>query len=90
MQATTTIRMSDLSGQRSLETDLTTDLTPQHTVGQAVETYLETVGTPDNGLRWTAFSRGVRLDMKDRLADLTEADAAITVLPEVSAGGGNE
>ena len=62
------------------------DLTPEHSVGQAVELFLEQMAIPADALRWTAISRGRRLDAKQRLADLEERDSRWMVLPEVSAG----
>jgi hypothetical protein len=80
--------MSDLSRQKRLQADLGSDgLTRRHTVGQAVEHYLDRMNIRDHGLRWTAFSRGVKLDNKVELGDVPEADADWTVMPEVSAGG---
>jgi len=81
------ISMTDIGRQKRFETELGGRLTPNHTVQQAIEQYLESMKIRDNGLRWTAFSRGVRLDSKRRLSDLEETDAEWTVLPEVSAGG---
>lgn len=79
--------MSDLSRQKSFRADLESDeLTGGHTVGQAVEHYLDRMNIRDNGLRWIAFSRGVRLDSKQLLGDTPEADSDWTVMPEVSAG----
>jgi hypothetical protein len=86
MTATSTIRFSDLSRQKRFSTDLEDDLTPNHTVDQAIDLFLESVGIPDNDLPWTAFSRGVRLDKRTRLGDLTEDFTEWTVLPTVSAG----
>lgn len=86
--ATRSITMSDLSRQKRLQADLGTDgLTRRHTVGQAVEHYLDHMNIRDHGLRWTAFSRGVKLDNKVELGDVPETDADWTVMPEVSAGG---
>jgi hypothetical protein len=86
MIATNELVMSDLSKQRRLTARLDDDLTVDHTVDHAIELYLDRMRIPDNGLPWAAFSRGVRLDRKQRLADLTEADDTWTVVPEVSAG----
>jgi len=86
MIASTRIRLSDLGRQKRLELDLTGSLTPEHTVGHAIELYLDEMGVPSNDLRWMAFSRGNRLDPRHRFADLEETFADITVLPEVSAG----
>ena len=86
--ATRTITMSDISRQKKFRADLDVDgLTRQHNVGQAVEFYLDRVGIRDNGLRWTAFSRGVKLDNKQPLEEVPTTDAEWTVMPEVSAGG---
>ena len=86
MVAATRLRMSDLSRQRRMETDLAGELSPQHSVHHAIQHYLERVNIPDGGLRWTAYSRGVRLDSKVSLRDLPEADSEWTIMPEVSAG----
>ena len=87
MVADTRLVMTDLSRQKRFETDLRDDLTPRHTVGQAVEFYLDRMAMPGReSLRWTAFSRGVRLDKKQRLEEVPVADTQWTVLPEVSAG----
>jgi hypothetical protein len=83
------VAMSDLSRQKCYRTQLGTDgLTRRHTVGQAVEHYLDRVGIRrDNGLRWTAFSRGLKLDSKQVLEDIpAESELTMTVMPEVSAG----
>jgi hypothetical protein len=81
-----TLLMTDISGQKRFETGLDDELTPRHTVGQAVEHYLDQMRIPQNGLRWTAFSRGVVLDNKRELGDLPVEDTRWAVLPEVSAG----
>ena len=87
--ATRRIAMSDLSRQKRFETDLEADgLSRRHTVGQAVEHYLDRMNIRNNGLRWTAFSRGVKLDSKTALSDIPETDSEWTVMPEVSAGSG--
>jgi hypothetical protein len=85
------VTMRDLSGYKRFETLLNNSnngLTPRHTVGQAVEHYLEKVMVRKNGLDFMAFSRGVRLDNKMLLGDLPEEDTQEwTVMPEVAAGG---
>jgi hypothetical protein len=87
MVAATRIAMSDISRQRNMEARLGEDgLTRQHTVGQAVDHYLERMGIRENGLRWTAFSRGVKLDNKQPLAEVPDTETNWTVMPEVSAG----
>ena len=86
MISTSKIFMADISRQKSLETDLQSDLTPEHTVAQAIQTYRDRLHIPDDGQRYMAFSRGVRLDAKTRLGDLPEEDSSMTVLTEVSAG----
>jgi len=81
------ITMFDLSRQRRFDARLDRgELTGRHTVGQAVEHYLDRMGIRDNGLRWTAFSRGVKLDSKRLIADVPVTDTQWTVMPEVSAG----
>jgi hypothetical protein len=88
MVALSRFSMADLARQKRLEVELTGagDLTPEHSVGQAVEHYLDRQQVRDNGLRWTAFSRGVMLDSKRRLGELESTDTEWTVMPEVSAG----
>jgi hypothetical protein len=86
--ATRSITMSDLSRQKRWQADLGADgLTRRHTVGQAVEHYLDRMSIRSHGLRWSAFSRGVKLDNKIELGDIPETDDQWTVMPEVSAGG---
>ena len=85
--ATRSITMSDLSRQKRFEADVGADgLSRRHTVGQAVEHYLDRMSIRGHGLRWMAFSRGVKLDNKVELGDIPEADGEWTVMPEVSAG----
>ncbi|HUG92074.1 MAG TPA: hypothetical protein VML55_14640 [Planctomycetaceae bacterium] len=86
MVAATRLRMSDISRQKRFETGLDGELTPRHSVGQAVEFYLDRMRLPPNELRWSAFARGVKLDSKQLLEELEETDAEWTVMPEVSAG----
>jgi len=78
--------MSDLSGQRRFAVDLDGDLTPEHTVFQAVEHYRESMGFRDQQVPFMAFSRGVRLDAKQRLKELNDVDTDWTVMPEATAG----
>ncbi len=84
------LALSDLSGQRRYETDFSDeDVSPDHTVGQVLEHYLERMEiAPDDrdGLRWSAYSRGVRLDNNRRVADLPETENDWMVMPNVSAG----
>ena len=86
MVTSSSLVMTDISGQKRYETGLDGDLSTENTVGQAVEHYLNQMNIPANGLRWSAFSRGVMLDKKNRLGDLEEEDTRWAVLPEVSAG----
>lgn len=86
MIATSKLTLSDLTRQRHLAVELGETLTPDHTVGQAIDHYLEHTRIPGNGLRWTAFSRGRLLDKKRRLADVPVVDDDWTVMPEVTAG----
>ncbi len=86
MITTSRIQFSDLSQQKRFSTDLTDDLTVDHNVDQAIEHFLDQIGVPENDLPWSAYSRGVRLDKRTRLRDLSEEDADWTVLPMVSAG----
>lgn len=85
--STREITMFDLSRQKRYRAELgRDDLTGRHTVGQAVEHYLDRMGIRDNGLRWTAFSRGVKLDSKRQIDEIPDTDTEWTVMPEVSAG----
>lgn len=86
MVTATRVKMTDISRQNSFETDLTGQLTPRHTVGQAIDKGVRQMRIPADGLRWAAFSRGVKLDNKATLDELAEEDADWTVMPEVSAG----
>jgi hypothetical protein len=87
MVAPAKLFLSDISRQKKYEARIGDDgLTADHSVGQAIEHYLDRVGIRDHSLRWTAFSRGVKLDSKSRLADVPETDANWTVLPETHAG----
>ncbi|MFO0870522.1 MAG: hypothetical protein U0935_16465 [Pirellulales bacterium] len=82
------ISMADLARQKRLDVLLADDgdLTPDHSVGQAVDHYLDRMRIDEKQLRWTAFSRGVLLDSKRRIRELEPADEDWTVMPEVSAG----
>lgn len=86
MVAATRLKMTDISRQKRFETDLSDTLTPRHTVGQAVDLYLDRMRIPGDGLRWSAFNRGVKLDNKATLEELQEEQSEWTVIPEVSAG----
>ena len=86
MIASTKVRLSDLSGQKRFSTDLDGDLTPAHSVSQAIDLFLDRTAIPRGGRSFTAFSRGVLLDGKSRLAELPEQDTEWKVMPEVSAG----
>lgn len=86
MVAATRLRMTDISRQKRLDTSLDSELSPQNTVGQAVDHYLQRMRIPGDGLRWAAYSRGLKLDSKQPLNELTDEDTEWTVMPEVSAG----
>lgn len=86
MVAATKLRMADISRQKRLDAGLDGDLSPRHTVGQAVDFYLQRMRIPGDGLRWSAYSRGLKLDSKQSLEEVAEADTEWTVMPEVSAG----
>lgn len=90
MVALKNFRMNDLARQKRVEVELAegsgSGLTPNHTVGQAVDLFKERLQLGAGGGRWSAFSRGLTLDSKSRLGDLAEADNEWTVMPEVSAG----
>jgi hypothetical protein len=86
MCSTSVIKLCDLSRRRKFETNLSGELSPMHTVEQALERYFEATDTPPNGGRWHVSSRGVGLDLKSRLSELAEEDNEWMVIPEVSAG----
>jgi hypothetical protein len=87
MVATTRIAMADISRQKRFEVTLDGELTPRHSVGQAIDLYLERMGIRDGDLRWSAFSGGVRLDNKAELSEVADKpDISWTIMPEVSAG----
>ena len=82
--------MRDLAGFKRIETYLNNGLTPNHTVGQAIEYFLEKAQIRSNNLDFMAFSRGVRLDSKAKIAELDRQDTEEwTIMPEVSAGRGD-
>jgi len=82
------ISLSDLAGAKRLRVtvDGSGDLTPAHSVSQAVDYFLDQMRIPRNDLPFMAFSRGLRLDSKSRLDDLPHEDSEWTIAPEVSAG----
>ncbi len=86
MLPTTKLQLSDLSHQKRLQLDLS-ELSPQHSVHHAIELFLLRTRTPDNGVPWSAFSRGRLIDKRTLLGDLADEDAQLTVVPEVTAGG---
>jgi hypothetical protein len=90
MQATLNrFTMSDLARNKRVEVPIGGDgaeLTPAHTVGHAIDHYLDANQIRDRSLRWTAFSRGIMLDSKTKLDELESTDSEWTVMPEVSAG----
>ncbi len=87
MTTATRIQFSDLSQQKRFSTNLTDELTVDHNVEQAIAHFLEQIGVPENDLPWSAYARGVKLDKRTQLRDLSEKDADWTVLPTVTAGG---
>ncbi len=81
--------MADLARDKRVDVKIGGDgaeLTPAHTVGHAVDVYLDRMKIRDRSLRWRAFSRGILLDSKSRLDELEATDTQWTVMPEVSAG----
>jgi hypothetical protein len=88
MTATATLRFTDLSQSRVCTVDLGGELTVEHDVDHAIDHFLDQVGIPRDDLEFSAYSRGVRLDKRSRLADLPDADTDWMVLPTVSAGAG--
>ena len=88
MVALSKLQMNDLSRQHRFEVDLTNqgELTPSHTVAQAIDLYRDRMKIADRDVLWKAFSRGVTLDNKQRLSEVPETDSEWTVMPEVSAG----
>ncbi|MGD9856133.1 MAG: hypothetical protein AB7U20_14410, partial [Planctomycetaceae bacterium] len=86
MVASTRLNLTDISRQKRLDAGLDgEDLTPRHTVGQVIDFFLKRTRIPGEGLRWSAFSRGVKLDGKQMLEGLPDADSDWMVMPEVSA-----
>ena len=88
MNATTVLKLNDISQQKPFSTDLTTELTPNHQVGQAVDHYLSVKGIPAGGERWEVFSRGIKLDMKQPIKELEDEYDEWLLMPEISAGNG--
>ncbi|MFO0819492.1 MAG: hypothetical protein U1A77_16205 [Pirellulales bacterium] len=90
MVALQRISMADLARQKRLDVSLADndELSPDHSVGQAVDHYLDRMRIDERQLRWSAFSRGLLLDNKRRIRELDPADQDWTVMPEVSAGNG--
>jgi hypothetical protein len=87
MVATSRITMADISRQKRFEVTLDGELTPRHSVGQAIDLYLQRMGIRDDDLRWSAFAGGVRLDNKAPLSEVADRpDVSLTIMPEVSAG----
>jgi len=86
-----TLTMTDLSGQRRVNAACGegAELTPQHSVKQVLEYYLEQTQVEQQqreGLQWSAYSRGVRLDHKQRIGELPTEDTEWMIMPNVSAG----
>jgi hypothetical protein len=87
MVATSRIAMADISRQKCLEVSLDGQLTPRHTVGQAIEYYLEETRMHQGDVLWSAYDRGVKLDNKSELADVSVTEESEwTIMPQVSAG----
>ena len=87
MVALSRITMTDISRQKKLDVGLDGELTPSHTVGQTIEHYVDRMGIRNTDLRWSAFSRGVKLDNKSKLMDVPESEEQVwTVMPEIAAG----
>jgi hypothetical protein len=87
MVAANRIAMADISRQKRFEVTLDGQLTPRHTVGQAIDLYLERMGIRNDDLRWSAFAGGVKLDNKAELSEVSDSpEVSWTVMPEVSAG----
>ena len=87
MVAATKLRMTDIARQKRLETGLDEgELTPRHSVDQAIDVFRRRNRLPGDDLHWSAYSRGVKLDSKQFLEDLPEEDTEWTIMPEVSAG----
>ena len=81
------INMSDLSRQKRLAVTIGDDgISESHTVEQAIGHFRNRLGIRDNGFRFVAFSRGIKLKNDQKLADVPEADSDWMVLPEVTAG----
>ena len=86
MTATATLQVSDLSRSRSCTVELGDTISPNHQVDQVIDHFLDQTGIPRNDLEFSAYSRGVRLDKRARLADLPDEDTEWMVVPAVSAG----
>lgn len=81
------IDVSDISKSRRLRLNVDGErLSPRHTVGQAIDDYLDEVAVDPGENRWTVIARGKRLDQKALLADIPEELSSWLVTPEVSAG----
>ncbi len=86
------ITLTDVSENRSWTPTIDgaeDGLSRHHTVGQAIEAYLEHVDVEvdlRSTLAGSAFSRVRRLDNKTRLEDLSPSDDHLVVMPEVTAG----
>jgi len=82
--------LSDVAGHRRLEMQLDDDLTPDHSVGAAIDLFLDRTRTRRNDSRFLAFTRGLRLDRKQRLGRLFEefpgGEIEMAIAPEISAG----
>lgn len=86
MVESSVLEFTDLGRQRRYSTDLSGDLTPRHDVEAAIDHYASSVGMAAAGQRLVAVSRGRRLDKKQLLGDLPEADSKWKVVPEATAG----
>ena len=87
MVAATRIKMTDLSRQKKHEVQVGEDgISPSHTVGQAIDHFRDRLGIRENGFRFSAFSRGVKLDSKQTLGEVPDTYTDWTVMPEVTAG----
>ncbi len=82
------IRMTDISRQKRFEVVLDSgeELSSRETVRSAVDLFLTRSHIPDGQVEWAAYSRGRKLDDKQTLDSLTEADREWRIIPQVSAG----
>jgi hypothetical protein len=88
MQATSTLRVFNLSLYKLYETRLDDDdISPDYSVDQALAR-LQEKEVLAGDTPWAAYFRGARIDGKTLLRDLEDEAGEWQVAAEVSAGGG--